>query len=93
MIYTIGLFDPLAVGNNRSALEKLARFTGGDSYFPVSIDELNPLWEEIQITFNPGHTPFQLFSDDEIADAAEAGIISLTETGEVYRCAVVGQKK
>ena len=56
-------------------------------------DGFNPLWEEIQITFNPGHTPFQLFSDDEIADAAEAGIISLTETGEVYRCAVVGQKK
>ena len=56
-------------------------------------DGFNPLWEEIQITFNPGQTPFQLKSDDEIADAADAGIISLTPTGELYRCSVVGNKK
>ena len=56
-------------------------------------DGFNPLWEEVQITFNPGHTPVQLTSDTEIADAAEAGIISLTATGELYRCAVVGPKK
>ncbi|HMC28430.1 MAG TPA: hypothetical protein VKM56_11620 [Verrucomicrobiae bacterium] len=56
-------------------------------------DGFNPLWQEVQITFNPGQTPFQLTSDDQIADAAEAGIISLTATGELYRCSVVGQKK
>jgi len=56
-------------------------------------DGFNPLWQEIQITFNPGQTPFQLTSDDQIADAAEAGIISLTATGELYRCSVVGHKK
>jgi len=56
-------------------------------------DGFNPLWQEVQITFNPGQTPFQLTSDDEIADAAEGGIISLTATGEVYRCSVVGHKK
>ncbi len=55
-------------------------------------DGFNPLWQEVQIAFNPGHTPFQLTSDTEIADAAEAGIISLTATGELYRCAVVGNK-
>src|SRR5713101_6647610 len=47
-------------------------------------DGFNPLWQEVQITFNAGQTPFQLTSDNEIADAAEAGIISLTATGELY---------
>jgi hypothetical protein len=55
-------------------------------------DGFNPVWEEIQITFTPGHTPRQLFSDDEIAAAAASGEITLTATGEVYWCPVVGQK-
>lgn len=55
-------------------------------------DGFNPLWVEVQISFNPGHTPRQLFSDTEIADAEAVGEISLTVTTEVYRCAVVGQK-
>jgi len=55
-------------------------------------DGFNPLWVEVQISFNPGHTPRQLFSDTEIEDAAANGEISLTVTKEVYRCAVVGPK-
>jgi Ca-activated chloride channel family protein len=46
-IYAIGLFDPLAVGSNRQALKTLAKLTGGDAYFPNSIEELAPVWEEI----------------------------------------------
>jgi hypothetical protein len=56
-------------------------------------DGFNPIWEEIQITFTPGHTPRQLFSDDEILAAAESGEITLTATGEVYWCPVVGQSQ
>ncbi|HZI31125.1 MAG TPA: hypothetical protein VFF11_02220 [Candidatus Binatia bacterium] len=56
-------------------------------------DGFNPIWEEIQITFTPGHTPRQLFSDDEIIDALNSGEITLTATGEVYWCPVVGPKK
>jgi len=56
-------------------------------------DGFNPIWEEIQIAFTPGHTPRQLFSDDEIAAAFMAGEITMTETGEVYWCPVVGPKK
>ena len=55
-------------------------------------DGFNPIWEEIQIHFTPGHTPRQLFSDDEIADALTAGEIKLEGTDEVYWCPVVGQK-
>ena len=55
-------------------------------------DGFNPIWEEIQITFTPGHTPRQLFSDNEIAAAVDAGEITLELTGEVYWCPVVGQK-
>ncbi len=53
-------------------------------------DGFNPLWLEVQINFTAGHTPRQLFSDNEVADAASAGEITLTPTGELYRCAVVG---
>jgi hypothetical protein len=55
-------------------------------------DGFNPVWEEVQITFTPGHTPRQLFSDDEIADAFASGEIDLQGTGEVYWCPVVGGK-
>jgi len=46
-IYTVGLFDPLAVGSSRQVLSKLASLTGGDAYFPNTIEQLSPVWEEI----------------------------------------------
>jgi hypothetical protein len=53
-------------------------------------DGFNPIWEEVQIAFTAGNTPRQLFSDDEIFDALAAGEITLTDTGAVYWCPVVG---
>ena len=53
-------------------------------------DGFNPIWEEIQITFTAGHTPRQLLSDTEVEAAFDAGEITLTPTGEVYWCPVVG---
>ncbi len=53
-------------------------------------DGFNPLWLEVQINFTAGHTPRQLFSDDEVAEAFSAGEITLTPTDELYRCSVVG---
>jgi len=55
-------------------------------------DGFNPIWEEVQIAFTAGNTPRQLFSDTEVEDAFNAGEITLTLTGEVYWCPVVGQK-
>ncbi len=55
-------------------------------------DGFNPLWQEVQITFTAGHTPRQFCRDDDIVAAAQ-GIdpeITLTPTGEVYICSVVG---
>jgi hypothetical protein len=57
-------------------------------------DGFNPLWRQILIKFNPGFTPHQFVSDEQV-DAAAAGPnpeITLVETDEVYRCSVVGQK-
>jgi hypothetical protein len=54
----------------------------------------NPLWHQILIVFNPGFTPHQFHSADEV-EAAAAGAnpeITLVETDEVYRCSVVGRK-
>jgi hypothetical protein len=57
-------------------------------------DGFNPLWEQFKITFNAGVTPHQFFSDDEVLQAAAGPHpqISLVDTGELYRCSVVGQK-
>jgi len=55
-------------------------------------DGFNPLWVEVQIHFTAGHTPRQLGSDDEIADAVANGEITLEVTDEVYRCSVIGPK-
>jgi hypothetical protein len=57
-------------------------------------DGFNPLWLQILIVFNPGFTPHQFVSDEQI-EAAAAGAnppITLVNTGEVYRCSVVGRK-
>jgi hypothetical protein len=55
-------------------------------------ENFNPLWRQILIHFNPGVTPHQFVSADEVEDAALAGDITLEETDEVYRCSVVGAK-
>lgn len=57
----------------------------------ILADGFNPLWAEVQIAFTAGHTPRQLFSDDEIAAAAASGEITLTPTNEMYRCSVIGK--
>jgi hypothetical protein len=52
----------------------------------------NPLWLQILIVFNPGFTPHQFTSEEEIEEAAAGPNpeITLVETDEVYRCSVVG---
>jgi hypothetical protein len=57
----------------------------------IPTDGFNPLWLQKLIVFNPGFTPHQFFSDDEV-EAAAAGPnpqITLVNTGEIYRCAVI----
>jgi hypothetical protein len=67
-------------------------------FFPVISaiqgDGFNPLWRQILIRFNPGVTPHQFFSDDEVLNAASGANpeITLDTTDEVYRCSVVGSK-
>jgi hypothetical protein len=55
-------------------------------------DGFNPLWHQVLIVFNPGSTPRQFFSDDEVLAAAASGEITLDSTDEVYRCSIVGSK-
>ena len=57
-------------------------------------DGFNPLWDQVLIVFNEGFTPHQFVSDEQVL-AAAAGPnpeITIVETGEVYRCSVVGSK-
>ena len=71
-----------------------AGLPGGEPFVSVidaiQGDGFNPLWQEVQISFTPGHTPRQLTSDDEIGDAVANGEIALSLTDEVYRCSVIG---
>ena len=55
-------------------------------------DGFNPLWHQVLIAFNPGFTPHQFLSDEEVLAAAAAGEITLDSTDEVYRCSIVGSK-
>src|SRR5258707_240617 len=50
----------------------------------------NGLWDQVLIQFNPGVTPHQFTSEADILAAAQAGQITLINTGEVYRDSVVG---
>jgi hypothetical protein len=61
----------------------------------VPADGFNPLWLQFLIVFNPGFTPHQFFSDEEVEDAAEGPNpeITLVNTGEIYRCSVIGPHK
>jgi hypothetical protein len=57
-------------------------------------DGMNPVWREVQIAFNPGFTPRQLFSDNAVLAAASGPNpeISLDMKNEVYWCPIVGTK-
>lgn len=55
-------------------------------------DGFNPLWQEVQVSFNDGFEPRQLTSDTDVEAAAAAGEITLVPTDEIYRCSVVGTK-
>lgn len=55
----------------------------------VPTDASNPLWHQFLIAFNSDFMPHQFTSDEDINAAVHAGEITLVDTGEVYRCAVV----
>jgi hypothetical protein len=75
----------------------MGQINGGDFISVLDAiqgDGFNPLWQEAQITFNPGFTPTQFTSDNAILAAASGPnpAITISLTDEVYRCSVVGPK-
>src|SRR5437762_712694 len=58
----------------------------------IPTDGFNPLWLQMLIVFNSGFTPHQFFSDDEVLAAASGPNpeITLINSGEIYRCSVIG---
>jgi hypothetical protein len=55
---------------------------------------MNPLWHQVLIVFNPGFTPHQFTSEDDVLAAADGANpeITLVPTDEVYRCSIVRTK-
>lgn len=80
-----GSLNEIYVSNNLDSAQ---------TYIPVidaiQGDGFNPLWSEEIIVFNAGYTPHQFYSDTQIDAAVASGEITLNETGDVYRCSVVG---
>ena len=58
----------------------------------IPTDGFNPLWLQKLVVFNAGFTPHQFFSDEEVEAAASGANpeITLVNTGEIYRCSVIG---
>src|SRR5207249_3981182 len=46
-IYCIGIYDPFAKDKNPGVLKKIAKVTGGESYFPSTSADLREIWPRI----------------------------------------------
>jgi Ca-activated chloride channel family protein len=46
-IYCIGIYDPYARDKNPAVLKKIAKVTGGESYFPTTSADLQNIWPRI----------------------------------------------
>ena len=46
-IYCIGIYDPYQKDRNPGVLKKIAKVTGGESYFPESLTSLHSIWPRI----------------------------------------------
>ncbi len=46
-IYCIGIYDPYQKDRNPSVLKKIAKVTGGESYFPNTLADLHSIWPRI----------------------------------------------
>ena len=57
----------------------------------IQTEGFNPLWQEVEVTWNV--TPYLLCSDDQIFDAEMRGDVTLTSTGELESCPVVGPRR
>jgi hypothetical protein len=58
----------------------------------IQKDGYNPIWQEVDITFVT-IAPKQFLSDNDVLAAAALGQITLTPTGEMYRCDIIQQSK
>jgi hypothetical protein len=102
-LFTINLFQLTTAqatllsknGQTNTIYMSDAGLPGGQPFVAVldaiQADGFNPLWAEVQVKFTTGNVPTQLFSDNDILAAATAGIVTLTPTGEMYRCSVIGK--
>jgi len=46
-IYCIGIYDPVQKDRNPGVLRRIAKVTGGESYFPSSLEDLHTVWPRI----------------------------------------------
>lgn len=86
--------SPIAAQNVLANNKNVNLIFEANGFLPV-INEIqgpgfNPLWQVVDITFNPGATPQQFTSQAQILTAQSSGQVTLTFTSEVDSVPVVG---
>jgi VWFA-related protein len=55
-IYSIGIYDPFQKDRNPGVLRRIAKVTGGESYFPSSVTEMRTIWPRIAAAIRGQYT-------------------------------------
>jgi Ca-activated chloride channel homolog len=79
-IYCIGIYDPFAKDKNPGVLKKIAKVTGGESYFPTNSSDLQEIWRRIAGSIRAQYTIAYISSN-----AARDGsyrIVKITASGK-----------
>jgi VWFA-related protein len=62
-IYCIGIYDSFQKDKNPTVLKRIAKVTGGEAYFPTSLDNLRSIWPRIASAIRGQYTIGYISSD------------------------------
>ena len=79
-IYCIGIYDPFAKDKNPGVLKKIAKVTGGESYFPNASTDLQEIWPRIAGTIRGQYT-IGYVSSNQVHDGSYR-TVKITATGK-----------
>jgi Ca-activated chloride channel homolog len=79
-IYCIGIYDPFAKDKNPGVLKKIAKVTGGESYFPSNSTDLQDIWRRIAGSIRAQYT-IAYVSSNAVHDGAYRNV-KITASGK-----------
>ena len=79
-IYCVGIYDPFAKDKNPGVLKRIAKVTGGESYFPSSPTDLPDIWRRIAGSIRAQYT-LGYISTNPVRDGSYRNV-KVTATGK-----------